>query len=425
MASRRVKTGIGKWLAKLTQQGLRSVVRLGFGGFFGGFGSGFFRFALGFGFGFSLFFGSFGCVFGGFGFGFGSFFGGFLLLLFCFASLFLSLEGSFVLALLGLASLLVGTLLSLAGFLLSLQLGFLLVAEVALAEEVELHLGLDLRLVHLVGIGEREGAAEVHPLARGVEVTLGDGTIADDVDGEVARANKFIGCARDMGMDFADGQLAAEALAHDGGTGLRDVDLERGRGGDRTDVFHIHDTTDFEGVGGSTAGEVFVILVEGEIEVECAGGGGQAALELLLLIEHIEGTGVVERAEGVELFHHEALDGELLDDAFLAAALGFHVVDIEMDAQLRLLLQTADGAAGSNLQLLVGGIDADIVKAQRGGVATEAQTEEEGFGEVLEHGCEGSRDVLEDGAAMDERRAESEGASLLLVGQLDESLVEA
>ena len=228
-----------------------------------------------------------------------------------------------------------------------------------------------------------------------------------------------------MRVDFADGQLAAKALTHDGGAGLRDVDLEGGGGGDGADVLHIHDATNLQGVGGGLAREVFVILVEGEIEIECAGGGGQATLELLLLIEHIEGTGIVDGAEGVELFHHQALDGELLNDAFLAAALGFHVLDIEMDAQLGLVLQTADGAAGSDLQLLVGSIDADIVEAQRGGVATEAKAEEEGFGEVLQHGCEGSRDVLEDGAAMDERRAEGEGAALLLAGQLEEGLVEA
>ena len=39
-----------------------------------------------------------------------------------------------------------------------------------------------------------------------------------------------------MRVDFADGQLAAEALTHDGGAGLRDVDLEGGGGGDGADV---------------------------------------------------------------------------------------------------------------------------------------------------------------------------------------------
>ena len=47
---------------------------------------------------------------------------------------------------------------------------------------MELHIGLDFYLVHLVGIGETERAAQIHPFAGGLETAFGYSTVADNLN---------------------------------------------------------------------------------------------------------------------------------------------------------------------------------------------------------------------------------------------------
>ena len=160
------------------------------------------------------------------------------------------------------------------------------------------------------------------------------------------------------------------------------------------------------------------------MEFQHAGHCSQVPLELHFLPKHVERALVVERAEGVELFHHEALDGELLDDGFLDASLGGHAVDIEMDAKLVFVLQVADVAVCPNGEPSVVGSDLDVAEGHAVVVAVEPHAEVQRHGEVFEDGGKGPRDVLQLCAARDGRRAVGQCAALLLAGQHDVALGE-
>ena len=99
---------------------------------------------------------------------------------------------------------------------------------------------MNLHLLHLVGIGERERTAEVGKLAWGVEVPLGYGAVADDVDVDICHREDTIRGLVHMGRNVAYGQLAAQPATHDGRTRLGDVDGECGFGSYGTDLGHVH-----------------------------------------------------------------------------------------------------------------------------------------------------------------------------------------
>ena len=150
----------------------------------------------------------------------------------------------------------------------------------------------------------------------------------------------------------------------------------------------------------------------------------QVALKLFLFPEHIERAQIVECAKGVELFHHETLDGELSDNGFGDAVLGYHAVDVEMDAQPVCILQVADVSVCRNGQPLVVGIDLDVAEGHGVGVAAEPYAEVQGQGEGFEYRCKGARDVLEVCAPGDGRRAIGQWAIFFFAGQHDVTLVE-
>ena len=102
----------------------------------------------------------------------------------------------------------------------------------------------------------------------------------------------------------------------------------------------------------------------------------------------------MECAKGVELFHHEALDGELLDDGFFDASLGSHTVDVEMNAQLVFVFQVGDDSVGCNGQLLVIGIYLDVAEGHAVVIAAEPYAEVQGQRELTEYGGEGPGDIL-------------------------------
>ena len=109
-------------------------------------------------------------------------------------------------------------------------------AGTRLAEKVDLDGGLDAHFVHLVGIGKTECATQIHPFAWSLEAAFGNCSVAHDLNVEILGGNEVVGGARHMGVYLADGQLAAQTFAHDGGTGLGDVDLEGGCGSNRTNL---------------------------------------------------------------------------------------------------------------------------------------------------------------------------------------------
>ena len=127
----------------------------------------------------------------------------------------------------------------------------------------------------------------------------------------------------------------------------------------------------------------------------------------------------MECAESVELFHHEAFDGELLDDGFLDASLSNRAVDIEMDAELVFVFQVDDVAVCRNGETPVVGSDLDVAEGHAIVVAVESHAEVQRHGEVLENGGKGSRDVRELCAARNGRRAVGQGATLFFAGQRD------
>ena len=124
----------------------------------------------------------------------------------------------------------------------------------------------------------------------------------------------------------------------------------------------------------------------------------------------------------MQLRHHEALYGELTDDALLDATLGRHTVDMEQHSELFLALEVGDIAGGSDGQALIGGANLYLTEAERILLTTHSTTELEGQRELTEHGGKGTRDILEINGASDGACAETEGDAIALTGQLHSSM---
>ena len=108
-------------------------------------------------------------------------------------------------------------------------------------EDIEPETRFDLGLLHLVGIGEGEGAADVGKLTGCEQFALGYSTVADNAGIEVGDLNELVLGFVHMGLDLADGQLASQLLTHDGRTGLGDIELKVSLGGNGANVGHTHD----------------------------------------------------------------------------------------------------------------------------------------------------------------------------------------
>ena len=66
----------------------------------------------------------------------------------------------------------------------------------------------------------------------------------------------------------------------------------------------------------------------------------------------------------MQLRHHEALNGELTDDALLDTTLGRHTVDMEQHGELFLALEVGDIAGGSDGQAFIGGANLYLTEAE-------------------------------------------------------------
>ena len=74
---------------------------------------------------------------------------------------------------------------------------------------METDAGLDLGLLHLVGIGEREGARQVNALALDGDFTLGNGSVTLDFAKHIAYLYLLVAAFFHLGLNVADGQFAA------------------------------------------------------------------------------------------------------------------------------------------------------------------------------------------------------------------------
>ena len=271
-------------------------------------------------------------------------------------------------------------LLFVGGFLLLLQLAALLGGFLVLVGVfVELDAGLgDLDLAHLVGIGKQERAVEVAPLAVLQDVARTLGPVALHVGRQVAHVDALIAAVFHDGVDGADRQFAAFLLAHLGRALLGDVDLEVGIGIDGADVVHVHHLAQVEGLGADLTADVFVEAVDGEREVQRPCCRAERALELLMLPQDGEHALVADVAEVLQLFHHQFLDGELVDDFYRDVVAGLHLPDLEAAVELLAVLQVLDVADGGDLQFLVLGADLDVAEGDGAVGTAHGQAEVEG-----------------------------------------------
>ena len=120
----------------------------------------------------------------------------------------------------------------------------------------------------------------------------------------------------------------------------------------------------------------------------------------------------------MKLRHHEALNGELTDDALLDTTLGRHPVNKEQHSELFLALEVGDIAVGSDGQAFIGGANLYLTEAEHILITTHGTAELEGQRELTEHGGKGTRDILEINGASDGACAETEGDAIALTGQL-------
>ena len=309
----------------------------------------------------------------------------------------------------------------LLGFFLSLFLQlllFLLLAGLFL-KDIQLDSRLDLRLFHLVSVGKREGTAKVGKLTGSLQATLGYGAVADHLHIDIPDLDKLIRSLRHVGRHLTNGQLAAQLTAHDGRTGLGDVEPEVSIGRDGTDVRHIHDLTQLDATGLCTSVKILVVLVQCEVEVDVAGLGLYQSLKLLLLPQHIERPLIVQRTQLVELLHHELLDRELIDDALLLTTLDDSLADIEVYPQGVLVFQAADGSLSLDTEQPARACHRHVAEAHALVVALHAHTEVQWQREVTQHRGKRLGDVLQYRRTADGRGGITELGPRLLVGEVE------
>ena len=99
---------------------------------------------------------------------------------------------------------------------------------------------LNLGLLHLVGIGERETTKHVNAGSLDSDVTCGYSTVTLQLGKEVAYLHLFIFTLCYLGSDVTNRQLATLQLTHLGCSRFRDVKLKVGLAGYLTQVGHIH-----------------------------------------------------------------------------------------------------------------------------------------------------------------------------------------
>ena len=271
--------------------------------------------------------------------------------------------------------------------------------------------------MHFFGIGEGELQHQVGQTAFHRDTAIGQCTVALDIGDDILELDGAIAHFLDIGLHGADGQLAAYLLAHLCRALLGDVDAERGRAVDVFQSLQLEDFAQGQGVGAESACQVFGVSVELEIEVQVAFLRIEQAPELLFLPKDIETAVVFDDAQGIELVHHVFLDHELVDDLVLDARFRHHVVYLEVERQLPGFSQVAQVAGGVDNEFVVVAIDVDAPEVHALVGAEEAHTQVQWYREILEYGCKGLGDILQDGTAVDGVGLVAQGGAVLFAGQ--------
>ena len=253
---------------------------------------------------------------------------------------------------------------------------------------------LDLRLVHLVGIGKREATEYIDTAALHHQLAVSHCTVALYVGHDVAYLYLLELSLIDFSIHLSYRQLAAFLLAHLGRAGLGDVELEVGFSRHLANIGHAQDLSQHEGVGTGRTIDVFVQFVETEVEVDVSASRIQQTLERLLLPQHAEVARIVDGAQVMQLFHHELLDRKLADDALFGTPLCRHLVDVEANGQLLFVLQSRNATIGTDGEFLVQCSYADVLEPQVLGIAAEVHTQRQGYREVAQYGCKRTGYIL-------------------------------
>ena len=282
---------------------------------------------------------------------------------------------------------------------------------------MEADAGFDLRLLHLVGVGEGKRTNEVDTVAQHGKLASGHGTVAIDVSHDIAYLDFLVFSLVDISIHMTDGQFATQFATHEGCSRLGEVEAEISRAGYLANVRHIHSLAEFKGVGFDSTEDVFVVFVEGKAEVDGTRHGLQLAGKLLALPKHLEVALIADASEGFELFHHEfPFQGELIDDTLGLHAGGGHVGNAELHLQLVFVLESGDVAHSLYRQPLAVSTYPNVAEVDVVIIATHGGLEVDGYTELTQCKGKGLGNVFQQGASLDERRLIAELASCLLAG---------
>ena len=276
--------------------------------------------------------------------------------------------------------------------------------------------GLDFHAVEGVGAGEREAAQQVDELVLLDDLPLGDGAVACDGGADVVDLEFLVVALGVLDVNTADRQLAPALSPYLGRPDFGVVEAEVSAEGDVIDVFHLDDAPQVEGGGVDVTGEVLGLFVKGEMEVHAPGGGVQDTAELLFLVEDVEVALVLEGLQVFELFHHEFLHHELVDDVLGGMNGGHHAPDMEAERELLFLPQMGGMALCLDAKLPVGGVYVDVLEEQGGVGAAQLDLQLERDDKVCQGGREGLGEVFQQGLSRDERGLVGEAPVFFLAG---------
>ena len=159
------------------------------------------------------------------------------------------------------------------------------------------------------------------------------------------------------------------------------------------------------------------VIIMRKIKIQTSCSRTKYSLELLTAVRDMDIAFESDIAEGAELVHHQLLHGKLVDNLLFHRTLGSQLINVEEDVEVFLLLEVLYTAHGFECQPLVGGMHLDILEEEGRVIAAEEYRQFQGHLEVLQHLCKGSRDILQERLAVDERRLERELTALFLARQ--------
>ena len=159
------------------------------------------------------------------------------------------------------------------------------------------------------------------------------------------------------------------------------------------------------------------VIIMRKIKIQTSCSRTKYSLELLTAVRDMDIAFESDIAEGAELIHHQLLYGKLVDYLLFHRALGSQLINVEEDVEVFLLLEVLYTAHGFECQPFVGRMHLDILEEEGRVIAAEEYRQFQGHLEVLQHLGKGSRDILQERLAVDERRLERELTALFLARQ--------